>query len=164
MISRRTALKTGLLGGALLGAAGLVGRFAGRDADADRTGVLTALVPAMLDGALPAERKLADAAIARCVASVGTAIAGLSPQAQAELAQLFSLLSLPPGRLLLAGLAQPWPQADVADVRGALTRWREHPLALLQTAYQALHDLVLGAWYGDEANWAAMGYGGPIHL
>jgi hypothetical protein len=32
----------------------------------------------------------------------------------------------------------------------------------LRSAYQALHDLVLGAWYANPANWDAIGYPGPL--
>jgi hypothetical protein len=33
---------------------------------------------------------------------------------------------------------------------------------MLQTAYHALHDLVLGAWYADPSSWTAVGYPGPL--
>ena len=164
MISRRTLLKTGLAGGLLLGGAGLVALIAGRDPRAERHDVLTALAGAVLEGALPDDPAAARAALARCVSATGTAIDGLSPAAQDELAELFMLLSLAPGRRLLAGLAHPWAQAAPSEVRAALDGWRAHRLALMQAAYQALHDLLLGAWYGDEAHWMAMGYGGPVRL
>lgn len=164
MISRRALLKTGLAGGLLLGGAGLVALIAGRDPRAERHEVLSALAAAVLDGALPDEPAAARAALARCVADTGTAIDGLSPAAQDELAELFTLLSLAPGRLLLAGLSRPWAQAAPSEVRAALDGWRTHRLELMQAAYQALHDLLLGAWYGDEAHWMAMGYGGPVRL
>jgi hypothetical protein len=42
-----------------------------------------------------------------------------------------------------------------------LQSWRKHRLAMPQTAYLALHDLVLGSWYADPSSWAAIGYPGP---
>ncbi len=45
-----------------------------------------------------------------------------------------------------------------------LARWRDHRVALLQSGYQALHDLVAGAWYSDPSAWPAIGYPGPIAL
>ena len=40
--------------------------------------------------------------------------------------------------------------------------WRLHRFALLRTAYGALHDLSLGAWYAQPASWNAIGYPGPL--
>ena len=39
-----------------------------------------------------------------------------------------------------------------------LRRWQHSRLDLLKSGYQALHDLVLGAWYADPQSWAAIGY------
>ena len=124
MLSRRTLLKTGLAGAALLGGAGLVGLIAGRDRGAERRDILSALAGALLDGALPTDPAAAATARTRCVSATGTAIDGLSPAAQDELAQLFTLLSIAPGRLLLAGLDRPWSQAAPADIRAAADGWR----------------------------------------
>jgi hypothetical protein len=33
--------------------------------------------------------------------------------------------------------------------------------ALLRSAYDALHQIVLAAWYGNPRSWPAIGYGGP---
>ena len=94
--------------------------------------------------------------------SIDIAIAGLPLAAQAELAQLFALLALPPVRLGLARVAAPWPQAAPADVRRcasiafARARW-----ALPRAAYDALHQLTFAAWYGNPQAWPAIGYDGP---
>ncbi len=164
MTSRRTFLKAGLIGGGLLAAGGLAALLAGREATRDRETVLRALVPVLLDGALPDAPQERDAAIARCVQGVGTAVAGLAPAAQDEAAQLFALLAMAPTRRLLAGVGDGWDKASADEVAAFLNRWRTHRLALLQSGYQALHDLVLGAWYGDERSWRAIGYGGPLNL
>ena len=164
MASRRTFLKTGLIGGALLAAGGLAALLVGRDAERDRDDVVRALVPAMLDGALPADAKERDAAIDRCVEGVAIAVRGLSPAAQEEAGQLFALLAMAPTRLALAGIGSSWDKASAADVAGFLQRWRGHRVGLLQSGYLALHDLVLGAWYGDERTWQSIGYGGPLNL
>lgn len=164
MVQRRTLLKTGLVGGTLLaiGATGL--QFAGRDATADRTTVLRAIVPAILAGALPEDDAPRRQVIRRAIEGTTTAIGTLSPPVQDELAQLFTLMAAAPTRLALTGLAAGWDEASPEDVARFLSRWRTHRLALLQTAYLALHDLVTGPFYADEANWAAIGYGGPPRL
>ena len=164
MTDRRTFLKAGLAGSALLAAGGIAAWIAGRDAVRDRNEVLAALIPALLAGALPVEPQAREQAISRCVQLVGTAVEGLAPSAQEEAAQLFALLAIAPTRLVTTGIATSWAQASPQDVQAFLQRWRTHSWALLQTGYHALHDLVLGSWYADEASWPAIGYGGPLKL
>ena len=164
MTTRRTFLKAGLLGGALLTAGGLAALLVGRDPLADRRTVLAAVIPAILDGALPEEPQARAAAVTRCAAGVETAIAGLPPAARAEAAQLFTLLAVAPGRVALAGVFSAWERAGTDQVAAFLERWRGHPLALMRSGYQALHDLTLAAWYADESTWASIGYPGPLKL
>jgi hypothetical protein len=60
----------------------------------------------------------------------------------------------------------------VAELGGGLARevaaflqgWRTSRLGLLRSAYAALHDLVLGAWYGTPDTWEAIGYPGPPEI
>ena len=162
-MQRRTLLKGGLAGGALL-AAGGAAIVAGRDPLRDRATVLGATIPALLDGALPIAADARAAAIARCVDGVAVAIAAMPPAVQHELDRLFVLLGSTIGRVLLAGVPSCWADADTAEVSAFLERWRLHSMALFRTGYGALHDLVLGAWYADDAHWAAIGYDGPLSL
>ena len=57
--------------------------------------------------------------------------------------------------------ASPWPEASREEVTAFLERWRFSRWALLQQGYQALHDLVLAAWYARPDSWPAIGYAGP---
>ena len=164
MTTRRTFLKAGLLGGTLLAVGGLAALVAGRDPDADRHQVLSAVIPAVLDGALPDEPAARAAAVARCAQGVDTAIAGLPPAARQEAAQLFALLAIPPSRIALAGVRSSWDEAGKDEVAGFLERWRVHPIALMRSGYGALHDLTLAAWYADESTWESIGYPGPLNL
>ena len=70
--------------------------------------------------------------------------------------------ALAPARRLLVGIPDDWPDAKTADVAAFLQSWRVHRFTMLQTAYHALHDLVIGGWYADESTWASIGYPGPI--
>jgi len=164
MLQRRTFLKVGLAGGALLAAAGAASWFVGRDAEADRREVLDAVIAAMLDGALPTAGPQRQAAIGKARADVQAAIAALAPATQQELAQLFALMAIPPTRLVLTGITGPWHETDIAEVSATLQNWRTHRLTLLRGAYQGLHDLVTAGWYADEAHWATIGYPGPPRL
>ncbi len=75
---------------------------------------------------------------------------------------MLALLAAAPGRRLLAGLADDWPQASTADIARALQSMRTSPLAVRQQVYHALRDLTNAAWYVDEATWPALGYPGPV--
>ncbi|HVP88331.1 MAG TPA: hypothetical protein VMU79_09665 [Casimicrobiaceae bacterium] len=171
-MTRRTLLKAGVVG-----VAGLVllrwlytttsapAATASKDRplDSDARTVLTAVIPVILDGALPAGE---DAAKARDEALDGAAeaIAGLPPAVRKELDQLFALLAFAPTRCLVAGVWSPWPEASRESIAAFLLRWRDSRFALLRSAYDALHQIVLGAWYANPRAWPAIGYTGPPSL
>ena len=125
--------------------------------------IVAAIVPALLEGALPAGEEAAPAR-AEVVAAVDQTIAGLPPAVRNELDQLFSLLDFAPTRCLVAGVWSPWSEASRDDIAAFLDRWRASRFALLRSAYGALHQIVFAAWYGDSRAWPAIGYGGPPSL
>lgn len=167
-MQRRGFLALGLAGAATLAAAGLWSwmrrQGAPAQAAADAAEIVTAIVPAMLDGALPPAGLERTAAIRETVDNVARAIAGLAPASRDELARLFTLLALPVGRRVFAGLDAPWRDARVADVSAFLDAWRRSGWALKRSAYDALHQLILAAWYGNPRAWGAIGYPGPPPL
>jgi hypothetical protein len=164
--SRRTFLKTGALGALVLAAGGVAYRTMHPPTlrpyalDGEARAVLHAVIPVILDGALPGplERELA---ILQATERVQAAILGLPLATQKEVQDLFGLLALAPARRLLTGVADGWAGADSAQVARFLADWRVHRVGLLRSAYGALHDLVLGSWYADPSSWAAIGYPGP---
>src|SRR5947208_8206884 len=107
--TRRTLLKVGIAGGAML----VLARWmvaadstpesavaGGHALDPSARVIIDALVPVMLEGALPG----ADgsvAARAEVVSGVDRAVAGLPPGPRKELDQLFALLFFAPTRCLL---------------------------------------------------------------
>jgi hypothetical protein len=172
MTTRRTFLIAGLAGGATLAAACWLRRTRGRDPasganatlvalDPVAPAIVAAIVPVMLGGALPVDPADRRAAVTETVANVARAVSGLAPNAQKELGELFSLLSLPPTRVALAGVMTPWADASPEAVAAFLERWRTSRWMLLRSAYDALHQLVLAAWYGNPRAWPSIGYPGP---
>ncbi|MEJ7808140.1 MAG: hypothetical protein WKG03_19735 [Telluria sp.] len=167
--TRRTFLKVGALGAVTLAAGGGIWRYthpAGPLArfvlDGEAKAALDAMVPAMLAGSLPTDPAARAAAVAATTGHVHHAILGLPLTAQKEVQDLFGLLALAPARRALTGVAGPWAGATEAQVGSFLQEWRFHRLAMLQTAYHALHDLIIGSWYADPASWNAIGYPGPM--
>lgn len=173
MLTRRQFIKAGIIGGAALTAAGIFYSRGLKEVPPDgvargltlseRT-IIAAIVPAILAGLLPAAGEARSRAIAQTVDGVGVAISGLSAAAQKELAELFALLGIAPARVLLARLWPSWDAATAEEVADFLQGWRFSRLALLRSAYAGLHDLILGAWYGNTDAWAAIGYPGPPEM
>jgi hypothetical protein len=166
--TRRSFLKVGALGALALAAAGGVYRATHACApqrfvlDGEARAALDAIVPAILAGALPQAPGARAAAVASTTAGVHQAILGLPLATQKEVQDLFGLLAFGPARRFLTGIADGWAGASVEQVGAFLQDWRVHRFALLRSAYQALHDLVLGAWYANPASWDAIGYPGPL--
>ena len=166
--SRRTFLQAGGLAAILLAGGGAWCRathgapphaFA---LDGEARAALHAIAPAILAGALPQDPAQRRQALAAAIEGVHAAILSLAPATQKEVQDLFGLLALAPARRILTGIADGWENARPEQVIAFLQDWRLHRLGLLRTAYHALHDLVLGAWYAQPASWEAIGYPGPL--
>jgi hypothetical protein len=166
--SRRTFIFAGVLGAAALVATRWLPRAsppsdlrALRALDADGEAIVTAILPLMLAGALPQAADARASAVRETVAAVDAAIVGLPPLAQHELRQLFTLLALAPARWSLARMTASWPEASPAAVDAFLGRLKDSRIVLLRAAYDALHQLMFAAWYGQSRAWSAIGYDGP---
>jgi len=177
MLSRRRFIQAGIGGGAIL----LVIRAAYGPFSADpeiaedrefayavlgpkEQTILRAVAPVILAGALPDEPVERQRALLQVIRGVDTAVSGLPPAVQDELAQLFALLGFPVTRRLLAGVKPPWLQASSVQIASFLDSWRASRFALLRGAYRALQELTMAAWYGNEASWSRIGYPGPPAL
>lgn len=171
-MKRRELLRAGAVASAGFALAGRIPAVAARVAEsaaapglstADRA-IVAAIAPVMLAGALPAEAQRRQAAVQQVVAGVSQLAAGLPPHLRKEVGELFMLLDLAPARRFLAGVSQPWPEASPEEINAFLERWRDHPVPLLRSAYLALHDMIIGAWYALPESWPAIGYPGAPKL
>lgn len=168
-MQRRTLLKLGLVSGVVLtlagGAAVMLqpGLEQGRLTAAARV-LFASLGRAMLQNMLPVEQQAHAKAVQGLVERVDALAQSLPSHVQAELSQLVGLLCTAPGRRAVAGLAPGWDEASEAQVQAALDGMRFSGLALRQQAYHALHEIVGGAYFSDEATWKALGYPGPLVL
>ena len=164
-VSRRSFLRVGLAGAITLAVAGGLYRALNTPSplgkftlDGDAKAALAAIIAVVLKGTIPASAQGTDAATDR----VQGAIAGLPLVTQKEIQELFALLTLGPTRRFLAGIPDNWSEAKTDDVTAFLQNWRVHRISMLQSAYHALHDLIIGPWYADESTWVSIGYPGPI--
>ena len=174
MMTRRQLIKTSIAGVVVLAVADLgyqwysdehavpTDSYAYRVLSAESRIIITAIAPAMLAGALPTENMAL--AIRDVVRGFDVAVAGLPPSVQGEVQQLLGLLGFPLTRWAVAGVAVPWHRADVAQVTAFLTRWRFSNVAMLRSAYDALHQLINASWYGNAQSWPSIGYPGPPNI
>lgn len=168
-MQRRTLLKLGLGTGVVLAVAGggvalwQPGLRAGHLSEDSRT-LMRAVARAVLDGALPADAVLREQVLDAHLQRLDAAVAAFPSATRAELSQLLALLSSAPGRVVLARLNTPWPQASVAELQHSLQAMRLSSLSLKQQAYHALRDLTNAAYFSDPSAWAHMGYPGPLDL
>ncbi len=174
MVTRRQFIKAGVFGGLLMATVRAINGpfkagslappdedFAYLALDENARATIEAIAPVMLAGALP-EPSAARASAVRDVArGVDMAIFGLPPSVQEEMQQLLALLAWAPTRRLLARVADPWLEASAEDIALFLERWQHSSIALLRSAYQALHQLIMAAWYGNAQSWERIGYPGP---
>ena len=173
-LTRRQFLRAGLAGAAVLVAIRAIhGPFVQDEADSDGRFVflrpaerrmLAAIAPVILAGALPNAADARRPGIENLLLDIDRTLSGFDPNVQAEMRDLFSLLLFPPARWALAGVHKPWSEAGAADIAAFLQDWRLSRWQLLQSAYHALHDVMLAVWYAKPAAWPAIGYPGTPQL
>ncbi|MDT4851991.1 hypothetical protein FQZ97_862050 [compost metagenome] len=120
---------------------------------------LRALVPVMLEGAVPAEKM--PQAVEGTLQSLDYSLHRLSPEMLKLTLQLFDVLALPITRGPLTGVWGSWEKASAQDVREFLARWENSSIGLLKMGHASLLQLVMMAWYGRPESWAHCGYPGP---
>jgi hypothetical protein len=137
-----------------------------RDARLSEEGreVFAAISRGLLDGSLPAGNAPSRTAIEALLTRIDGVIGALAPHAQSELSQLLALLASSGGRRALAGVSVSWTQASTAEVQAGLQAMRVSTIELRRQAYQALHDIVGGAYFSDRQTWGLLGYPGPRNI
>ncbi|SEH65402.1 hypothetical protein SAMN05660691_00663 [Rheinheimera pacifica] len=123
--------------------------------------VLSALLPALLYGALPQDATLAATELSRTKAAVADFMPFLPLRQQQELHQLFNLLANRVTQLALTGYIAALPQLSISQRLQLLNQWRDSYLGLLQQAYHGLRELLYGAYYGQSEHWQALAYTAP---
>ena len=169
-MQRRTLLRLGVAGGALLalagGGAALLYEPGWRNGRLTSTGrgVLGPVARAVLEGSLPDSPAAMQAALAGHLDRMDATLRAMSPAIQGDVDDLLALLALAPGRVALAGLTTDWPRAEVAQIQAALQAMRTSRISLRRQAYHALRDLTHAAYFADSATWVQLGYPGPVQL
>lgn len=174
LLSRRSFLKFGLVGGAALSvtgvAAGLTGcskrevatakgfRFL-RDAD---IALFKALIPVILAGQVKAGDSHYHVVENQVLSNIDGAGSKLNTFTQGEVYKLFDLLHMRATRWLTTGIWADWSAAATADIEAFLKRWQSSSVSVFNTGYRLLTKLVAVSWYLTPDSWPAAGYPGPL--
>lgn len=167
-ITRRSLLKRGLWGGALL-AVGGAGALAFRG---------TRLAPPPPEGLQVfdlAQYSVMDAFCRRVVTplqgpsaeelrvafNADRVLTRASPDVQKEVKQLLGLFENALAGLLFAGVTQPFTRLSPQAQDEVIRDWSVSRLELRRTGYQALRTIALASYYGADETWAASSYPGP---
>lgn len=170
---RRSLLKLGLIGTALLAAGGFVatrltdGSPSARLAqavhlDAGMQSMLARVFEGVLDGMLPTDPAQRQAQLDATLSGLDKAIGNLPLHVQSELKDLLGVLTLAPTRFVLAGRWSGWEAATVKDVQAMLTGLRTSAVELRRLIYVTLRDLAAASYYAMPETWSAIGYRGPL--
>jgi hypothetical protein len=168
--TRRQLLKTGFAGTAALAAAGWYAGFTASPVLASGGRVFIrpqdealarAVIQAFVGWTLPADPGARKAAMEEALRTVNAYFGSFSPAVQEEAQQAFDLLNIAPVRWLVAGVSDPWERAAPEQVNAFLESFRTSRFATLRQIFQLLEGVATVGWYGQQASWAALGYGGP---
>ncbi|HEX5792624.1 MAG TPA: hypothetical protein VFY01_05070 [Rheinheimera sp.] len=155
-----------LFGGIALGASAslaLAGwQFSVRPDSDQRDWVLSAILPALLYGALPTDATLAQAGLERSKTAIAEFMLFLPLRQQQQLNQLFNLLANNVTRLALTGHFSALTSLQPEQRLLVLHAWRDSYLSLLQQAYHGLRELLYGAYYGQPEHWQPLHYSAPV--
>lgn len=174
-LSRRSILKTGLLGTVMLVGASTFAQLQGcatvpttstRSTDThtwkllrpkDRA-ILGAVAPIALANAFPQDRQ---ATLDTFLPQVDNFLFSTSTTNHAALHQLFDLLDLGITRVLLTGIWGSWETLSDEQVEGFLNGWRDSSLNQLRLGYAQLTQVLNLVWYAQPENIPASIYPGP---
>lgn len=163
-MKRRSFLKRGVLGGALLAVGGGAGLalWPSRLVHAPRTALLALDAKAFNVMAAIASRVVTtpEADPVAIAHTVDASLARAVPEARNDLVNVLHLFDSALVGLLDARLG-PFTALAPADQDRALLAWRDSRLVLRRGAYKALKNLAATSHYRQEAVWSAVGYAGP---
>lgn len=166
-MDRRSFMKTGLLSGSMLVTGGSLYGCSDLDIldsdliDDDVAVALASLVPVFLAGVLPQDEALRQQKIGEVIAAIRLAIEKFPPHTLKELDELFMLLTNRLTMLAYVGEFAPLHKLSLAQANMLIDSWRNSFLALLNTAYEGLKELVFAAFYGNPDNWEVLNYQKP---
>lgn len=167
MVDRRTFVKRGLLGGAVLALGGVgLGLWPGQEIAAPR-GELKILQPRAFQVLVAVAMRVIDAPGAdhvQIAQNVDEALSFAVPEAKKDFNALLMLLENALAGLLFDGRPVPFTRLSGQAQDDVLLAWRDSALVVRRTGYHALRKLCFIAHWTQEASFAPLGYAPPTGL
>ncbi|WP_372871598.1 TAT leader-containing periplasmic protein [Shewanella sp.] len=123
--------------------------------------LFSVLLPVLLDGALPEMALPRETAMNRTLDAIAKTVSVLPADQRQELLQLLDSLENRFGLLLLTGSMAPLLLRTPAELNAFIDDWRQSSLALFNSAYLGLRELVLASFYSCPEHWVALNYAKP---
>jgi len=165
-MNRRTFLKRGLAGGAvLLLGGGTLAVLPTKEVAAPTRALAVIGARGFQVLAAVAQRVVPDTVDAAFVAhGVDDLLRRAAPEAQADFNNLLGLFENALPGLIFDGRVLPFTRLSPESQDRVLRSWRDSRLALRRNGYQALRRICLATAYADERTWPAVGYAPPSGL
>jgi hypothetical protein len=164
-MERRSFMKIGLLGAAVLAVAGGGLALWPGDSSARPTKPLLSISAGNFPVLVAVAARVCQGTTAQPVQVAHAVDAALSftfPEARRDMDRVLGLLENALPGLLLRGSPRPFTLLDEAAQDRALFAWRDSSVGLLRGAYHALRKLCLAAHYATPGSWPEVDYGGPL--
>jgi len=161
-MKRRRFLKLGILGGVVLGAAGL-GLWPSRKEHAPKRALKVlderrfAVMAAV--AARTVRTKAADPV--EIAHRVDDYLALQTEQVQGDIKSLLLLFENALAGLLFDGRVKPFTRLSPEAQDGVLLAWRDSKITVRRAGYHALRKLTMSAYWAMPEHWAEAGYNGP---
>lgn len=167
-LSRRSLLKTGLIGGLLvgLGSVGLALQKGRARSAPSSLKVLDAteyaILAAIADRVCPALGPGAPGATALDLASgVDGLVADADPEVQKGTKMALRIFENALTGALAGERIMPFTELDPEAQDRVLARWRDSGVGFRRTVYKGLVGAIFALYWGDPRTWPRIGYGGP---
>ncbi|CAN5419896.1 hypothetical protein BH09MYX1_BH09MYX1_51520 [soil metagenome] len=163
-IGRRTILKRGLLGGAVLLLAGAGLTLIPGAHVANPTATLEVLDDRAFQVLVAVAQRVVTMNGADPVAiaqRVDRSLTSAPPETQADLVKLLHLFDSALAGAILDRRPTPFTRRSAEDQDATLLAWRDSSLAVRRSGYQALRKLCLVAHWSEEESFAAVPYAPP---
>ena len=169
---RRSFLKRGLVGGAVLALGGGTALFLrpGKEVELPSEGLLAlssreyAVVMALAGRMIPVSGDFPTLEKIRVGLNADRILTRVDDTALKEMKQLLNLFENALPNFLFGMRFAPFTQQSAAAQDEVLGEWLRSGLAVRRTGYTALRGLVLAAYFVSPETWPAIGYPGPPKL
>ncbi len=165
-VDRRTFLKRGLVGGALLLLGGGTLAVLPTKDQGTPTHALFVLEPRHFQVLVAIAKRVVPGTVDAVVVAQGVdeLLRRVPLETQTDLNKLLGLFENALPGLLFDGRVLPFTRLSPESQDAVLRDWRDSRLAIRRTGYHALRKLCLATAYANEATWPALSYAPPSDL